>query len=532
MFYANVAELLLLNVRRYPDKTAMVYGTERLTYREFNDRVNRIVRMLQGFGIRPGDKIAYMLPNRPELIEIYYAIQKIGAVAVALNFRLIPCEIARLVHASGSKMLLFDSRFLDRISAVHGEMADTGIFIEVDGFAPADEYNQTEWVHLFSDVIGDSAALEPTLFRDATALSRIQFTGGSTGLPKGVMRTHGEDIAEIVGVMLSSGLATEPGHVVLVQCPLEHHGGHSWFSSTFASGGELVICGRFNARHVLSLIESERVTHVLLLPPSTYLRLLEIPEVDDFDLSSVVLVQSAAGATTPEIVKTIYRHFSRCIVNYGWGQTEAGLGSSLVLTREMSERNRGLIESIGRPMPFIEMRIVDDDGNEVPAGGIGECLVAGPAVMSGYYGQPELTSQAFSDGWLHTGDMMQEDEEGYLYLKSRKKDMIKSGGENVFAQEVENVVRLHPAVEDCAVIGLPDELMGESVTAVVELRRGETLTLTELQRHCRKYVSSYKKPRKLILVDRIERDDAGKIRKDRIVQSAEETLTEEGEGNA
>lgn len=511
MFYENVSQLLMVNVRRYPGKAAVVHGDIRLTYKEFNGRINRMAHMLLEMGVRPGDKVASMFPNGIMLLEIYYAVQKIGAVIVPLNFRLVSREIQYLLEASDASLLLFDGQFLGHVREIAPALWGRVAFLC--------SRETKEWGTSIGDRLEACSDLEPALEPDGEALSRIQFTGGSTGLPKGAMRTHSADICETIGVMNSNMMGADPDHVVLVQCPLEHHGGHSWYMSVFASGATLVICDVFDPETILRLIEGERVTYLMLLPPSTYLRLLDCPGVERFDLSSVKLVQSAAGCTTPEIVEKIYGAFPNCVMNYGWGQTESGLGTSMVMTRQMAAENLPRIKSVGRPMPFLEARVVDEEGRELPPGQVGECLVKSPAVMKGYYRQPELTARVFEDGgWLRTGDMMWKDEDGYLYLMSRKKDMIKSGGENVFAQEVEGVIKRHPSVQECIVFGVPERTMGEAVMAVVSLRPGKTVTLQELQDHCKTYISSYKKPRYLDFIDRFDMDDAGKIRKSRVAE--------------
>lgn len=511
MFYQNVSELLMLNVRRYPQKTAVIHRDVRLTYKEFNSRINQMVWMLSELGVKPGQKVASMFPNGIMLLVIYYAVQKLGAVIVPLNFRLVPREIRYLLEAGDASVFLFDGQFLGHVREIASEIESHIICLcstPTEDWGPSIE----ERMDRYED-------MEPVLKPDGEALSRIQFTGGSTGLPKGAMRTHSADICEAMGVMNSNMMGADPDHVVLIQCPLEHHGGHSWYLSVFASGATLVICDVFEPETILKLIEKERVTYLMLLPPSTYLKLLDCPGLGEYDLSGVKLVQSAAGCTTPEIVEKIYDAFPNCVMNYGWGQTESGLGTSLVMTRQMARENLPRIKSVGRPMPFLEARVVDEDGRELPDGHVGECLVKSPAVMKGYYKQPELTAKVLGDdGWLHTGDLMWKDEEGYLYLMSRKKDMIKSGGENVFAQEVEGVIKRHPAVQECIVFGVPERMMGEAVMAVVSLRPGKTVTLKELQDHCKKYISSYKKPRYLDFIDQFDMDDAGKIRKSRVAE--------------
>ena len=505
MFYQNVCEPLLLNVRRYPDKTALVFGQERYTYGQLGRWVDRIAAGLFRLGIRPGDKVAYLFPNCCELVALYYAIQKLGAVAVPLNFRLNPREIGFLTQNSDAVALVFAGEFAEKVLGIRETLAQVKHFI-CAGTHP--DFPCT------LESLAQEAGEELPVFQREQALSRIQFTGGSTGVPKGVMRTHAADLTELMGELMYSGLGASADEVVLIQCPLEHHGGHSWFTAVLASGSTLVNCDAFSPERILRQIQRERVTYMLLLPPSTYLHLCEYPGLKDYDVSSVRMVQSSAGCTTPEVILRIGEAFPNADIYYGWGQTESGLGTTLVLTREMARTNDPRIRSVGRPMPFVEMRIVDEQWNDLPPGQAGEAVIRSPAGMSGYYNQPEQTEKVLrADGWLRTGDMMTVDRDGYYYLLSRVKNMIKSGGENVFTQEVEMVIQEHPSVAECIVIGVADARFGEAVMAIVQLRPGRTLTLEELQEHCKASLSSYKKPRYLAFVDKFDRDDAGKLRR-------------------
>lgn len=511
MPYTNVADFLILNTNRYPQKTAIVFKEKRVTYKELNQRVNSLANGLLKMGVVPGDKVGYLLPNSIQLIEVYYALQKIGAVAVPLNFRVIPREIHYLVSSSECKVLIFAGAFEDKVKEIKEDLESVELFICTQETRPD--------TNTLSKVAAMGSSNEPPLFQDKKRLSRIQFTGGTTGMPKGVMRTHQADIAEIVGVMASNGVSTNPDEVVLIQCPLEHHGGHSWFTSALAAGATVVICDYFQAEEILQIIQREKVTYLMLLPPSTYFSLIECPALAKYDLSSVKLVQSAAGAASDIIIKRIHEAFPCCCFNYGWGQTESGLGTSLVLTPEMVENDLPERRSVGKPMPFIELKIVDQNDQPLGEGLAGECLTRSPAGMSGYYNQPGITGTTItSEGWIRTGDIMMKDDKGYFYLLSRKKDMIKSGGENVFAKEVEDVIRRHPSVRECVVFGIPDKLMGEAVMAVVLLKEGEAMNLEELQAHCKTLISSYKKPRYADFVYSFPMNEAGKIQKYKLIE--------------
>ena len=509
--YDNVVEPFLASVEARPEEVAVVFQGEKITYRQMNERVNRFAHLLASeAGVKAGDKVAYLLPNCPEIPEIYYAVQKLGAVAVPLNFKLIGREVGYLVNASGASALLFDARFAEAVAEAAGEFDHPVQLFSVGGAAPLGREAEP--------LLAEAAAGEPELFHDPSALSRIQFTGGSTGLPKGAARTHRADLVELASVTASNTMAEKPGAVVLVQCPLEHHGGHSWFTSAFATQATLIICEAFNAERILHDIETYRVTHMILLPPTTYQRLLRCPTIGQFDLSSVRIVQSAAGATTLAMIRAVYERFPNAELNYGWGQSESGTGTSLRITRAMLDTNSPRLASVGLPMPYATLKIVDEAGNPLPPGEVGEALIKTDAAMAGYYGQPDLTAAAFTeDGWLRTGDMMECDEQGYFYIRSRKKDMIKSGGENVFVAEVESVLREHPDIDDCLVFGTSDPVMGEAVAAVVQPRPGAQLSASIVQEHCKRTIASYKKPRYVVFMDDMGRDAAGKVRKSAIV---------------
>jgi long-chain acyl-CoA synthetase len=252
----------------------------------------------------------------------------------------------------------------------------------------------------------------------------------------------------------------------------------------------------------------------MLMPPATYIRLMDIPRLKDFDTTSVLKLITAAGTLSQPTVLRILDTFPKASILYGWGLTETGpTGTVNWITRTMAETEPEKLKSIGREFPFAEVRVVDEQGQEVPVGEVGEGIIRAPSIMEGYFEQPALTAQAIQDGWVYTGDLIKKDEQGFFHFADRKKDMIKSGGENVYAQEVERVILSHPAVENCAVIGVPDPKFSEAVMAVIKLRQGASATSEEIIEHCRKDLSSYKKPRRVIFVDGFPLDSVGKIQK-------------------
>jgi long-chain acyl-CoA synthetase len=503
---SNMIEPLLQSARRAPQRLALVTDDDELTYSELVDRISHMARVLHDRGIRPADRVAYLFPNSWEEAVLYFALQALGAVAVPLNCRSVAeeipvfCEsadVVAIVFADSAKAVMSEAR---REISPHVALWQCHDLIE-EARRGADKGHW--WAQRFH----------------AEAPSRIQFTGGSTGRPKAAVRTHHADLVEIEGTYRSNGLMDDRDKVVLIQCPIDHHGGHDWLCMSLAVGATVVLERGFSAVRILKDIESYGVSYMILLPPTTYARLLDAPEAGQFDLSSVKVAQSSAGGLTRDIVSSIFSHFPNAHICFGWGQTESGLGSSFALTPRMLEDNDPHVFSVGTPMPFIKMRVVDESGNEVPDGIPGECIVQSEAVMSGYYGRPDFTKTAFTDdGWLRTGDIMSRDAQGFYYLHSRKKEMIKSGGENVFAGEVEGVIRSHPAVRDCIVFGMADARFGEAVACAVELKPGCTLTLAELQDYCTRFIASFKKPRHMTVLNSLNRDFSGKVNRAAIIE--------------
>ena len=294
---------------------------------------------------------------------------------------------------------------------------------------------------------------------------------------------------------------------------MEHHGGHSWLLSCLSAGAAVVVASKFDAEEILGKIERYAVTHIILLPPSVYCRLSREAAPGARDLSSVRIVQSAAGAMTPSIVEGIFQLFPACEINYGWGQSESGVGTSMRLSREEYASGTPKIHSVGVPMRSLEMMLLDEKGG---ASDCGEAVVRTPAMMEGYYERPDLTREVLQDGWLRTGDVFARDEQGLYYFKARVKDVIKTGGENVYASEVQAVILSHPEVQDCVVKGVPDLVWGEAVAAIVQPMKGSALSPKAIQDFCKRHLASDKKPQKIGLVDDLGRDESGKVGADRM----------------
>ncbi len=507
----QMADFLVLNARRYPDKTCVVYRDKRFTFSELNTRVNRLAHYLLGLGVTRGDRVGFMLPNSNQFLELFFASVKIGAIAVPINWRMVPREVKWIADNAACKVFAYAASNAELVAPVKADFETVEHLLCAGPDVPAGEGD-------LERAASHGRVEEPAVQVDWEDPSHIIFTGGTTGTPKGVLHTHRGAFFEQMNTMLRTRVG-DPDEVSLSQLPMFHGAGLLSTRNTLAAGGKVVIVEIFDAREMLRLIEREQVTRMALLPPSSYLRLADQPDIADFDLGSVSQLASAVAGFPKKVMLRLLEIFPNAVLTYGWAATEINNGGTTdIVTREMIEQDHDRIRSIGRAAPFVQIRLVDDSGRDVPLGETGEALVKGPQTMKEYFGQPELTARTIQDGWVRTGDLLRQDAEGFFYFVGRNKDMIKSGGENVFAQEVESVILTHPAVENCAVIGLPDPQLGESVTAVIKLRSGQAAMEEDIVGLCRQSLSSYKKPRRVIFVDTFPTTAAGKVEKYKLVE--------------
>lgn len=486
-----------------PEKECMVCGDVRLNWKQLNERVNRLANALAGMGVEKGTKVATLALNCHRLIEIYYATSKIGAVAVPLNFRLAPDELVYIINHSDSEVLVVDHNtvemakgMLDRLERIRERIV---FGTEAEG-----------WLD-YEGVLAEASDAEPDVEVSEDDLCHLQYTGGTTGLPKGVMLTHRNYLTSAIGMGLV--LEFEPHYSTLQVLPIFHTAWWPVLLHHFA-GCRAVIAPRFDFAEILATAERERVTHINMVPV-LFSWLLDFPGADSYDLSSIKYF-TYAGAPMPEEL------LRRCVAKFGpifmqgYGLTEAApLGTMLMMEDQC--RLEGppelvrRINSCGREAMVTEVRVVDEEDNDVPVGEVGEIIIRGKNVMKGYWKDPELTAKTLRGGWLHTGDLATVDEHGFIYIVDRKNDMIITGGENVYPYEVERVLYEHPAVLTAAVVGVKSEKWGEEVTAVVVLKQGETATEDELIALCRSKIAGYKCPKRVVFVESIPTSAVGKV---------------------
>jgi|SRR5215217_747376 len=483
-----------------PDATATIDGDRVRTWRQVHDRVRRLSGALRGLGVKEGDRVAILANNCDAYFEAYFGILWSGAVIVPLNTRLAPAETKFQLEDAGVTVMLFGEEFAETASILKPQLPGIGAWIGMDGAdASAD--------HALEDLIA-RGELVPEIMRKAEDLAGIFYTGGTTGLPKGVMLSNRSLSAMAVNLTMS--LKVDETIVNLHSAPMFHLADIGTFMATMV-GGAHVFVRKLDENVMLDLIERWNITHIFTVP-AIIDRLARHPKGG---IARKLKVLGYGGAPMPMGTYDVARaRFPEVDFVQGFGMTEMGAHTFLSAEHHRPGADPEKMKSVGQPAYGYEIMIVDEAGNEVPRRTLGEIVGRGDNMMIGYWNRPEETAKALRDGWMWSGDAGFMDEAGFVYITDRFKDMIVSGGENVYSIEVENVLSRHPAVVECAVIGVPDDKWGERVHAVVVLKAGETLELEALSAHCRAEIAGYKTPRSLQVLDApLPRSAAGKVLK-------------------
>jgi long-chain acyl-CoA synthetase len=521
----SLREVEALGRARGDAETHLVYRGRRIGFGAFCDQADRVARSLASrHGVGPGDRVAVLSANNPEWCLTFWATVSLGAVLVGLNGWWKADEILYGLADSGARVLVADGPRLGRLA---GRLASCqelcGVYVIED---EAGEGAVAEGAHRFEELLEPVALdgpdpLAAPIDEDDPAV--VFYTSGTTGRPKGAVSTHRSMIANLQNTLYSvvmsamvregSGMLPEGGQVVaLLTSPLFHVSGlHSVLVVGMAAGSRVVIpAGRFDPVAVMALIEAERVTHWVTVPTMIW-RVVEHPARERFDLSSVATVAYGGSPAPPELQRRIREAFPGLRgQGNAYGLTETSSAATYNFGPELARRP----ESVGRPLPIVEVQVAGPDGTELSPRQVGEVLVRGPTVMPGYWNDPVATERALAGGWLRTGDLGYRDEEGYLYLTDRAKDVIIRGGENVYSTEVENRLCEHPAVVEAAVIGVPHRVLGEEVKAVVRLEPGSEITPDELRAWVGETLADFKVPAHVEVVDQpLPRNAAGKLQK-------------------
>jgi long-chain acyl-CoA synthetase len=493
----NLAQILSDSAVRDPEALALKLDDFEVNYGVLEQASKRIVGMLRKHGIGAGDTVGLMVPNVPHFAAIYYGILRAGAVVVPMNVLLKRREVEYYLKDSDAKLLFYWADFGSEAEPGIADAGATGIPVTAQEFLL--ELFQTDPV-------------EEMVERDSDQTAVMLYTSGTTGTPKGAELTHAnlKTNAEVSSELFDLGADT----IMLGALPLFHAFGQTCALNTvILAGGCLTLLPRFDASKALEIIERDRV-NVFEGVPTMYGGMLNAPDRDRYELGTLALCASGGAAMPQELMRNFESEFG-CKILEGYGLSETSPVASF--NHPDRERKPG---SIGTPIRGVEMKVVDDDDNDLAIGEVGEIVVRGHNVMKGYYGRPDATETAMRGGWFHTGDMARVDDDGYFFIVDRKKDLIIRGGFNVYPREVEEVLYEHPAVREAAVIGIPHDEYGEEIGAAVSLKEGAEVTTDELREFVKSQVAAYKYPRRVWIIDELPKGPTGKILKREIAAPA------------
>ena len=505
-----MGEIARMNAAKYPDKKAVVYEDKAtLTYRELNEQANRLAHALQSLGVKQGQQVSLLSRNRPQCVVSYFACAKVGMLYSPLNYRFTAEELVYVINDAGSTVLMVDIEYAEIVRQILPRIPNIKTII---GFGGAHGFDVD-----YDALLAKKPAVEPTPERPVQGddVCWVCYTGGTTGMSKGVMLTHNNNFAQIVNLLIADEICHED--VNLVNGALFHV--VFTMALPYWYAGCTVVIIDFMPDLCLDMIAKNKVTKTV--PVATMLNLLvDIQARNPRDLTSLKHFGLGGAPVSMDTVLMAKKAFGIDFVQY-FGQTEATVQLTYLskydyrrgLAPDATEQEKKRLMSGGRAQHICDVKIVDDDDNEVPNGTVGEICGRGPQVMKGYWAKPELSAETLRGGWLHTGDAGYKDDDGYVYIVDRKKDMIVSGGENVYSTEVEKAIYRHPDVLECAVIGIPDKKWGEAVSAFIVRKPDATVTEDGVKDFVRELISHYKVPKNVMFVDALPKAPTGKIQK-------------------
>lgn len=506
-----LGELLTRAAKWYPDKTGSIDCSDdtTFTFLQLNERCNALAHALINMGVRPQDRVAIVCHNSHYYLESVFAIAKTGGVATNLNWRLAPKELAFLLDHSDAQIVIFSKMFESLLKPIRENLSKEVQFIAVGG----EMENTIDYEELNSKYPKTEPPVE---LNDPDDTVLQMYTSGTTGQPKGVMLTHKNIISHSINTIIEQQV--NRNSKTLAVLPMFHVAIYLPINAVFV-GGTIVFQPTFDPEAIFSIIEKEKIESIGLAPAMLGF-LINHPKIDEYDLSSLKEIGYAAAPMPVPLLKRAMKRFN-CNFTQVFGQTETCPVISILTPEdhviEGPEYKVRRLGSVGRPILNVKVKVVDSQGNECPQGEVGEIIASGNTIMKGYYKMPELTRETIKDNWIYTGDMGYFDEYGYLYLADRKKDMIISGGENIYPTEIEMCIKQLEEVADVAVIGVPDEKWGEAVKALILLKPGCELTEEKIIEHCAKNIASYKKPKSVEFVtEDFPRNAMGKILKNKV----------------
>ncbi|GIV97559.1 MAG: long-chain-fatty-acid--CoA ligase [Herpetosiphonaceae bacterium] len=489
----NIAQHVERAQRLFPDKTALIFEQQSWTYTELNAHANRVANLLRGLGVGQGDRVALMLPNIPAFVFTYLGVQKIGAIAVSINTMLKSSEVKFILSDCGAEVLVTTGEL--RAQVPDDQLPDLRHVIVAEGSAA----NALSLDELMARASDQAQAVE----RERDDPAAILYTSGTTGFPKGATLSQGNLIFNSYAKNFYCGM--RPEDRLLLFLPLFHcFGQNAVMNSAFNACATLILHRSFVPDQVLASIARDKPTMFFGVP--TIFILMLSRAIPPAELSSLRYYFSAAAPLPVEIAQQWYETYG-IVINEGYGLTET---SPFACYNHPFKYKLG---SVGMPIGNVELRVIDEDGREVSTGELGELIIRGPNVMLGYWNRPVETAQVLRNGWFYTGDIGRVDEQGYVYIVDRSKDMINVSGLKVYPVEVENVLYGHPAVAEAAVYGISDPIMGEMVKAKIVLKAGQSATVGELMAFCHQQLATFKVPRKIEFVTSLPKNATGKILK-------------------
>ncbi|MFE5808604.1 long-chain fatty acid--CoA ligase [Streptomyces sp. NPDC056491] len=491
----NLAAFLVNSAAARRDHVAVRHDDTTLTYAELDDASARFAAVLHGRGVRPGDRVAMTVPNVPLFPVVYYGILRAGGVVVPMNPLLKAREAAYVLRDCGARVAVAFPLFAQEVATAAAELGTECLVAEPQAFR---------------ELLTAAEPLSGLVDREDGDPALILYTSGTTGAPKGAELTHGNLVSNTAATA-ETLIRVGPDDILFGGLPLFHAFGQTCaLNAAMAAGATLTLLPRFDPRRALEVMHRDGVT-VFLGVPTMYSALLHAELPDGFDASRLRLAVSGGAAIPVEVLHGFERRFDATVLE-GYGLSE----TSPVASFNHPDRPRKA-GSIGVPIRGVEMRLVTESGSEAGPGEVGEIAIRGENVMKGYFNRPEETSEAVRDGWFHTGDLARVDEEGFYFIVDRKKDLIIRGGYNVYPREVEEVLYEHPAVAEAAVVGVPHEVHGEEIAAVITLREGAGATAEEIRAHIKERVAAYKYPRIITFTAELPKGPTGKILKREIV---------------
>jgi acyl-CoA synthetase (AMP-forming)/AMP-acid ligase II len=503
MHFDSLGDVIRINAETYPDRLAFECEGETRTFAQFNSRVNQLVDALYARGLVKSDRIGLLSSNRIEMVEGYGAAEKGGFIAVPLNFKLSTAELAYLVENSGMRAVIAEGRYLAILEGISGP--------KVYVFRP--EGAQTA---SYEELVASGDRSEPAVRADPSDVAYMMYTGGTTGRPKGVLLDHCGQMANAKCTLIDA--TVEPQDTLLTVMPLHHIGGKNFATVHFHRACTNILIPTFNAATVLNALSKRNVRCALLAPTMIKMLLDELKGAPPPALNLKTIYYSSAPMPGP-LLREAIKAFGRVFVQF-YGLTESG--PSGVMLRKEDHQPDGTpaqqerLAAAGRPQIYNQVRVVDDEGKDVGPGEVGEVIIGGQQVMKGYWNNPDATKATLRDGWIYSGDLGRIDAHGYLFIVGRKKDVIISGGENIYPREIEEVLHAHPAILEAAVVGAPDPKWGEAVTAVIVLRVGAALSEQETIQYCEEKLARFKKPKAVYFRQALPRSSLGKILKNEI----------------